>query len=114
MLQRNFRAFIQKRLGLSLVRKQISGRLRSLRRGSGHGSADSVLRASDLFDPAYYLSRYPDVQEAGIDPVTHYLEFGWKEGRRPSLRFDGRWYLRHYADVRQSNVNPLVHYLKHG
>jgi hypothetical protein len=34
------------------------------------------------FDPIRYLELNPDVAAAGADPVRHYLDFGWREGRR--------------------------------
>jgi hypothetical protein len=34
------------------------------------------------FDPALYLAANPDVADAGVDAVTHYLAFGRGEGRR--------------------------------
>ena len=33
------------------------------------------------FDPRFYLSNYPDVMQARVDPAEHYLEFGRFEGR---------------------------------
>jgi glycosyltransferase involved in cell wall biosynthesis len=33
------------------------------------------------FDTAWYLRRYPDIAEAGIDPFLHYLAHGAAEGR---------------------------------
>jgi hypothetical protein len=33
------------------------------------------------FDPARYLVLHPDVAEAGVDPVDHYLTYGRYEGR---------------------------------
>ncbi|NML30845.1 methyltransferase domain-containing protein [Paraburkholderia antibiotica] len=38
------------------------------------------------FDPSAYLEANPDVAAAGVDPVVHYRQFGWREGRsiRPS------------------------------
>lgn len=74
----------------------------------------ALLRGSHLFDPVYYLVNNPDVRQAGIDPVRHYLRFGALEGRLPSAEFDGRRYLADYADVAASGINPLVHYLSHG
>ncbi|HYE38411.1 MAG TPA: glycosyltransferase family 61 protein [Ramlibacter sp.] len=41
-----------------------------------------------LVDREYYLARYPDVRQAGIDPVRHFLVHGWREGRSPSARLD--------------------------
>ncbi len=34
-----------------------------------------------LFNPQAYLDRYPDVAEAGIEPLTHYLMYGLAEKR---------------------------------
>jgi SAM-dependent methyltransferase len=34
------------------------------------------------FDRVRYLVLHPDVAAAGMDPVRHYLDFGWREGRR--------------------------------
>lgn len=40
-------------------------------------------RLSLYFDPVYYLARYPDVGEAGKDPLLHFLEYGISERRSP-------------------------------
>ena len=42
------------------------------------------MRHSDLFDADYYLSRYPDVSHAGLNPLMHYVEHGRREGRQPA------------------------------
>jgi hypothetical protein len=78
-----------------------------------------------LFDADWYRGQYSDVADAGIDPLTHYLEHGLGEGRSPTRSawevaeftrgmFDGDWYLEHYADVAESGADPLLHYLNHG
>ena len=36
-----------------------------------------------LFDPGYYAERNPDVAQAGISPLHHYLDNGCVEGRDP-------------------------------
>jgi hypothetical protein len=69
---------------------------------------------SGLFNREWYLSKNPDVSEAGIDPLVHYLKLGAFEGRCPNPQFDGDWYLKHYPDVSSSGINPLIHYLKYG
>ncbi len=69
---------------------------------------------SGLFDPQWYLAQYGDVKESGLSPLRHYLEQGFRHGRRPNPFFDTRWYLDRYEDVRRSGVNPLVHYATHG
>ena len=39
------------------------------------------LRDAGLFDSDAYLKRYPDVAAARRDPLDHYLEYGYYEGR---------------------------------
>jgi FkbM family methyltransferase len=66
------------------------------------------------FDREYYLKQYPDVAESGMDPMEHYLLFGWKEARNPSEFFDSTEYLAAHPDVAEAGMNPLEHFLKHG
>ena len=66
------------------------------------------------FDPAFYCQQYPDVAEAGLDPVVHYFRIGWKEGRDPSTQFSTRYYLENNADVAKAGLNPFWHYLVAG
>ena len=73
-----------------------------------------TIKKSILFDPAYYLLNNPDVRDADIDPLLHFIDYGWKEGRNPSQKFNTRYYLETNLDVKQSGINPLVHYLWHG
>ena len=72
------------------------------------------IKQSGLFDVKWYLMKNPDVKKAQVDPVRHYLEFGWAEGRNPSLRFDNNAYLSMYPDVAAAKMCPLVHYIKFG
>lgn len=65
-------------------------------------------------DAAFYRGLYPDIARQGLDPATHYLREGWREGRNPSAWFDSIFYLQRYPDVAHSGVNPLLHYLRHG
>lgn len=74
----------------------------------------NLLKESDLFDENFYLNTYPDVKVAGIDPIEHYLNFGWKEERNPSARFCTKSYLNDNPDVYNADINPLVHYIKIG
>ncbi|MEW5688115.1 MAG: hypothetical protein AB1942_24625 [Pseudomonadota bacterium] len=66
------------------------------------------------FDAAFYLRTYPDVAEAGDDPLEHYLAHGWRELRDPSAEFSTRAYLEAFPDLAESGVNPFVHYLTNG
>ncbi len=73
-----------------------------------------VIAPSALFNRAWYLAQYPDVQKTGTDPILHYVKYGWKEGRNPGPSFDGTRYLQKYPDVGAISMNPLVHYIKYG
>lgn len=37
---------------------------------------------SALFDAGAYLDAYPDVRAAGVNPLEHWINYGWGEGRR--------------------------------
>jgi hypothetical protein len=65
---------------------------------------------SALFDTPFYLSRSPDVFQAGVDPLGHFNTFGFHEGRDPNDFFDTSFYLAVNQDVRVSGVNPLDHF----
>lgn len=66
------------------------------------------------FDTDYYLSRYLDVRATGVDPLKHYLEHGWKEGRDPSAGFSTSGYLKANPDVAKAGRNPLLHFVNNG
>ena len=72
----------------------------------------NLIKKSNLFDSEYYLANNEDVKKAKVDPIKHYLKFGWKEGRNPSTDFDGNEYLNKRLDVQVAGICPLVHYLK--
>jgi len=72
------------------------------------------LQQSALFDRTWYLESYPDVSASGVDPVRHYLESGWREGRDPGPKFCTSTYLRANSDVAAQGVNPLLHYIQYG
>jgi glycosyltransferase involved in cell wall biosynthesis len=73
-----------------------------------------VLRECGLFDEAWYLDRYPDVAQLGIDPIVHYLRLGAKLNRDPSPNFSTSGYFEANPDVKIADVNPLVHYATNG
>lgn len=70
--------------------------------------------AARAFDRAFYLKTYPDVGEAGSDPLEHFMTYGWREGRDPSPEFSVRAYLEAFPDVADADVNPFVHWITHG
>jgi glycosyltransferase involved in cell wall biosynthesis len=74
----------------------------------------SLIKRSGLFDAEYYLLNNPDVRRADVNPLTHFVKVGWKEGRNPSEYFDICYYMQTYPDIQKAGVNPLFHYLKFG
>jgi hypothetical protein len=60
------------------------------------------------------LTLHPDVARAGVDPLEHFLESGWREGRDPNPYFSVRQYLEANVDVADAGVNPFYHYLTTG
>ncbi len=76
---------------------------------------DSVLRVVRTeFDCSYYRTAYSDVALSGIDPVYHYVTYGWKERRSPRADFDPARYLECNPDVASAGVEPFYHYIQHG
>ncbi len=69
---------------------------------------------SGLFDAAYYLGMCPDILPQPADPIRHYCEHGWREGRNPSDDFETRGYLDAYEDIKNANPNPFWHYVVWG
>ena len=85
-----------------------------LKPGRKAASPLDVLRASPLFDPAWYRETHADLRGKPIDAATHYLEHGAAEGRDPGPLFDTKFYLKQNPDVATSGINPLVHFILHG
>ena len=80
---------------------------------SGQAAELEEIRSSGCFDAGWYLATYEDVRTAGVDPVAHYHEFGWKEGRNPGPAFDTGWYLLAYPDVAATGLDPLWHFVRY-
>ncbi len=62
-----------------------------------------------LFDADFYLERYPDVREAGMNPLQHYILHGAAEERKPNAWFQPEYYFTVCADARGAE-NPLAHF----
>ena len=73
--------------------------------------ARHLMRRSGLFDGDYYLENNPDIRASGADPLLHFIDHGWREGRQPSVEFDAALYLREKPEVEQAGQNPLLHML---
>ena len=74
----------------------------------------AALSPYSVFDASYYLRQNPDVAAAGMDPLAHFEQYGWREGRAPSLVFDDAKYLSANPDVNAAGVDPLLHYIQFG
>ena len=59
----------------------------------------NAIRKDNLFDDGFYLDKYPKVKSSGMDPLLHYIFFGFSEGKKPNESFDGVFY-KNYYDTR--------------
>ena len=75
---------------------------------------EEMICKSKLFDSSWYYKEYPDVRLLDINPVKHYIKYGWKLGRSPGPDFDTKAYLQENTDVNKAGINPLEHYLLYG
>lgn len=62
-----------------------------------------------FFAEHYYLELYDDVRQAGADPLKHYCEHGWREGRNPRPDFSTTDYIRDTSDYQAGQGNPFAH-----
>ena len=69
-----------------------------------------AIKKNNLLDLGYYLKNNSDVRLLGMDPILHYMYYGFIEGRKPNSTFNGNNYLKTHKDVKTSKINPLVHY----
>ncbi|WP_409198243.1 glycosyltransferase [Methanobrevibacter acididurans] len=72
------------------------------------------IKKNNLFDEEFYLSNYKDVKASGMNPIIHYIIYGYKEGKDPNKDFDGVYYSHKYGDALSSKLSPLVHYSLYG
>jgi len=70
------------------------------------------LRASELFDPDWYVAIYPDIADSAMSPEYHFLKFGAAEYRDPSPKFSTQRYLWQHPEIDVSRENPLLHFLR--
>jgi amino acid adenylation domain-containing protein len=67
-----------------------------------------------LFDPDWYLAENKDVADAALDPVFHYLNAGWKEGRSPSPWFCTETYEMMVPGFSEITQDPIRHFMRFG
>ena len=68
-----------------------------------------IVGRSGLFDADWYLKRYPDISAANVDPLTHFMTFGYREDRDPNPIFSTRWHKKAYS-LKETD-NPILSYL---
>lgn len=79
------------------------------------GDAGEIIE-SGLFLDDWYLAVNEDLRGSGINPLEHFMHFGWKENRKPNPYFDMAWYSKNYQEYFENNdkLNPLLHYIRFG
>lgn len=69
------------------------------------------IKGSGLFDESWYLKKYPDVEMTGMDPVLHYVKYGWQLMRDPGPEFSSVFYVETNPVVKKKKLNPFIHFL---
>ena len=100
-----------------------------LTRGAAEG-----LDPHPLFNTSYYIDRYPDVANGGVNPLAHYINYGAAEGRSchavatsrlvpaqlqveaivQSGLFDVGFYLATNPETAIAPLSPALHYVLRG
>lgn len=71
-----------------------------------------LIARSRIFDAEWYKANYPDVTD-DWDCISHYLQKGASQRRRPHLLFDPAWYELARGSKRR-DANPLIDYILYG
>jgi beta-glucanase (GH16 family) len=75
--------------------------------GAAPLSHDQLVAYGSEFDAAYYLARYPDVRDAGVNAFYHYNHNGQAEGRFPNAAAEAAA-LASTATTSPVTVTPVV------
>jgi amino acid adenylation domain-containing protein len=59
------------------------------------------------FDEAWYRERYPQIVENNIDPVLHYLHFGWRLGHDPRPDVSTKAIMAVFKRTDWEGINPF-------
>lgn len=88
------------------------------------------LKPTPYFDTVWYLERYPDVKDSGMNPFAHFIKYGIEERRFPNVLVENydnlddyfiilnsellswSWYVENYLGV--NSIDPIIHYLDYG
>lgn len=77
-----------------------------------HKKDIQTILESEQFDTTFYLANYPEVKHSGLDPLVHYVAFGYKEHKNPNATFNTEIYQRLFSKIIAKNENPFAHYLR--
>ncbi len=77
-------------------------------------SQDIEQHMRDVFQPDWYVKRYPAVAQSSLTPFEHYLQEGDAKGLWPSFYFDPGYYRDRAPGARKNGVNALEHYVSKG
>ena len=66
-----------------------------------------------LFNADWYCAEYPDVAACGADPFAHYMQSGWREGRKPAPGFSAEDYAQLEQGFNPHECNPIVFLRRH-
>jgi GT2 family glycosyltransferase len=72
-------------------------------------SPKSLQSIQAVFDETWYLSMYPDVAAAGLEPWEHYRKIGLSLGRPPNREFDGAFHKKANPDFEFSGGTEIQH-----
>ncbi len=76
--------------------------------------SEDKINPHPLFDIDWYLHQYPDIVQARINPLVHFIKYGAAELRCPHPLFDAKFYREQYPESEVAGLSPLEHYLKYG
>jgi glycosyltransferase involved in cell wall biosynthesis len=67
-----------------------------------------------VFNSAWYLKKYPEVENAKYNPLFHYIKWGAALGYNPHPDFSTNAYMSANKNIIPAGVNPLEHYVFKG
>lgn len=72
--------------------------------------AIKIFNKSNFLDTKWYLDQYPDVKQMGMDPVTHFVKFGFSEFRNPGPHFSTKEYLIKNPNLQNLGITALLQF----
>ena len=68
----------------------------------------------EKFDIDYYLTQNFSLLSKNVDPIKHYIHFGWRLGLNPTRDFNTNFYVSRHVNTVFDYVNPFFHYFDEG